>query len=177
MIKERNTDGRLFWKTNLSFSLSHTHTSAFSGLPFNHAQSFIKWHAQCTAHQILDCTGAQDLLRTFFYGMQIYLYRHKPNARHLCTHVEVCEAGTFEKKEGAISPTFYDWLFHTKVFWAAFLYSQFGFVFFWQNNIGAKAAHKMLVKLTPGRSNWSLSSMHVSCPLYLWHTQRLDLRN
>jgi hypothetical protein len=28
---------------------------------------------------------------------------------------------------------------------------QFGFVIFWQNNFGTKAAHKMLVKLTPGR--------------------------
>jgi hypothetical protein len=27
---------------------------------------------------------------------------------------------------------------------------QFGFVFFWQKDFGAKAAHKMLVKLTPG---------------------------
>jgi hypothetical protein len=27
---------------------------------------------------------------------------------------------------------------------------QFGFVFFWRKNFGAKAAHKMLVKLTPG---------------------------
>jgi hypothetical protein len=26
---------------------------------------------------------------------------------------------------------------------------QFGFVIFWQNDFGAKAAHKMLVKLTP----------------------------
>jgi hypothetical protein len=26
---------------------------------------------------------------------------------------------------------------------------QFGFVIFWQKDIGAKAAHKMLVKLTP----------------------------
>ncbi len=30
--------------------------------------------------------------------------------------------------------------------------SQFGFVFFWQKDFGAKAAHKMLVKLTPGDS-------------------------
>jgi hypothetical protein len=28
---------------------------------------------------------------------------------------------------------------------------QFGFVIFWQKDFGAKAAHKMLVKLTPGR--------------------------
>jgi hypothetical protein len=29
---------------------------------------------------------------------------------------------------------------------------QFGFVIFWQKDFGAKAAHKMLVKLTPGVS-------------------------
>ena len=27
---------------------------------------------------------------------------------------------------------------------------QFGFVIFWQKDFGAKAAHKMLVKMTPG---------------------------
>jgi hypothetical protein len=27
---------------------------------------------------------------------------------------------------------------------------QFGFVIFWQKDFGAKAAHKILVKLTPG---------------------------
>jgi hypothetical protein len=30
---------------------------------------------------------------------------------------------------------------------------QFGFVNFWQKDFGAKAAHKMLVKLTLGRFN------------------------
>jgi len=39
--------------------------------------------------------------------------------------------------------------FHTKVFLAAFLQLQFVFVIFWQKNIGAKDARKMLVKLTP----------------------------
>jgi len=39
--------------------------------------------------------------------------------------------------------------FCTKVFCAAFMGLQFGFVIFWQNDFGAKAAHKMLVKLTP----------------------------
>jgi hypothetical protein len=29
---------------------------------------------------------------------------------------------------------------------------QFGFVIFWQKDFGTKAAHKMLVKLTPGGS-------------------------
>jgi len=37
-----------------------------------------------------------------------------------------------------------------KVFCEAFLYLQFGFVIYWQKNIGAKAAHKMLMKLTTG---------------------------
>jgi len=40
----------------------------------------------------------------------------------------------------SISPTLYEHLFHTKVFWAAFLYSKFGFEIFWGKNIGAKAA-------------------------------------
>jgi len=37
-----------------------------------------------------------------------------------------------------------------KMFFATFLFIQFGFVVFWQKNIGAKAAHKMLMKLTKG---------------------------
>jgi len=34
-------------------------------------------------------------------------------------------------------------------FFKTFLILQFGFVIFWQNNIRAKAGHKMLVKLVP----------------------------
>jgi len=48
-----------------------------------------------------------------------------------------------------ISPTFYEQLLYcTKVFSATFLYVQFCFVTFCWKNIGAKSAHKMLVKLT-----------------------------
>jgi hypothetical protein len=32
---------------------------------------------------------------------------------------------------------------------------QFGFVIFWRKDFGAKAAHKMLVELTPGGHQWS----------------------
>jgi hypothetical protein len=39
-----------------------------------------------------------------------------------------------------------------KVFCAAFMCLQFGFVIFWRKDFGAKAAHKMWVKLTPGGS-------------------------
>jgi hypothetical protein len=49
----------------------------------------------------------------------------------------------------SISPVFYEQLFCVKVFCAPFMYLQFGFVIFWRNDFGAKAAHKMLVKLTP----------------------------
>ncbi len=38
-----------------------------------------------------------------------------------------------------------------KVFCAAFMCVQFGFVIFWRKDFGAKGAHKMLVKLTPGQ--------------------------
>jgi hypothetical protein len=51
-------------------------------------------------------------------------------------------------KQVSISPIFYEQLFHIKVFCTAFMCIQFGFVIFRQKDIGAKAAHKMLVKLT-----------------------------
>jgi len=47
-----------------------------------------------------------------------------------------------------ISSTFYSRLFCTKVFFTAFLWLLFGFVIFWHKTIGAKAARKMLMKLT-----------------------------
>jgi hypothetical protein len=50
----------------------------------------------------------------------------------------------------SISPIFYEQLFCPKVFCAAFICLQFGFVIFWQKEFCAKAAYKMLVKLTPG---------------------------
>jgi len=44
-----------------------------------------------------------------------------------------------------------------KVFCAAFMCSQFGFVIFQRKDFGAKAAHKMLVKLTPASGRiWQL---------------------
>jgi hypothetical protein len=49
----------------------------------------------------------------------------------------------------SISPIFYEQLFRTKVFCAAFMCLQFGFVIFRRKDFGAKGAHRMLVKLTP----------------------------
>jgi hypothetical protein len=60
----------------------------------------------------------------------------------------------------SISPIFYEQLFHTKVFCAAFMCLQFGFVIFWRKDFGAKAARKMLVKLTPGVSVKKLLVCH-----------------
>ncbi len=45
-----------------------------------------------------------------------------------------------------------------KVFCTAFMCLQLAFVFFWQKDFGAKAAHKMLVKLTPGINTIELFS-------------------
>jgi hypothetical protein len=53
----------------------------------------------------------------------------------------------------SISPIFYEQLFHAKVLCAALMCLQFGLVIFWQKDFGAKAAHKMLVKLTPGHND------------------------
>ncbi len=47
---------------------------------------------------------------------------------------------------------FYEQLSHTQVLCAPFMCLQFGFVISWQKAFGAKAALKMLVKLTPGGS-------------------------
>ena len=41
-----------------------------------------------------------------------------------------------------------------KVFGAAFMCLQFGFVIFWQKEIGAKVAHTIIVKLTTGVISW-----------------------
>jgi hypothetical protein len=49
----------------------------------------------------------------------------------------------------SISPLFHEQLFHMKVFCAAFMCLQFGFVIFWQKDFGTKTVHKMLVKLAP----------------------------
>jgi hypothetical protein len=51
----------------------------------------------------------------------------------------------------SISPIFYEKPFHTKVVCAPFMCLQFGFVIFWRKDFGAKAANKMLVKLTPAQ--------------------------
>ena len=56
-----------------------------------------------------------------------------------------------------ISSIFYVQLFHLKVFHIAFWCLRLRFVFFWQKEFGAKAAHKMLVKLTIGDRMWKKS--------------------
>jgi hypothetical protein len=45
---------------------------------------------------------------------------------------------------------------YKKILCCIFMCLKYGFVIFWQKDFGAKAAHKMLVKLTPGGRNWQL---------------------
>jgi hypothetical protein len=65
----------------------------------------------------------------------------------------------------SISQIFYEQLFHMKVFCAAFSYESFLCSFymltiwvcnFLRKDFGAKAAHKMLVKWTPGGRKYQL---------------------
>jgi hypothetical protein len=50
----------------------------------------------------------------------------------------------------------YTQLFCTKVFCAAFMCLQLGCVISCKKKFGTKAAHKLLMKLTPGSKNWQL---------------------
>jgi hypothetical protein len=63
----------------------------------------------------------------------------------------------------SISPIFYEHLFCMKVFCAAFMCLKFGFVMFWQKDLGTKVAHKMLVKLTSGASFEKFTLATYSC--------------
>jgi len=60
----------------------------------------------------------------------------------------------------SFSPTFNARLFCTKVLCVAFLYVQFGFVSFWRKNIGAKVAHKTLMKLATEGQKRRYSKSH-----------------
>jgi len=48
-----------------------------------------------------------------------------------------------------------------KVLCTVFLSLQFGFEFFWQKNIGTKAALKMFMKLTKGSVQWNPTEVKV----------------
>jgi len=65
-----------------------------------------------------------------------------------------------------ISQTFYEHFLCTKVFGTAFLYLLFGFVDFWHKNIGAKAARKMLVKLTTCKFISQLALVQFNGPVF-----------
>jgi hypothetical protein len=54
----------------------------------------------------------------------------------------------------SISPIFYEQIFRAKVFLHTFNVLTIWVCNFWQKDFGAKAANKMLVKLTPGGRNW-----------------------
>jgi len=64
----------------------------------------------------------------------------------------------------SISLSFYDQIFHTKVQQAAFLKLQLGFVIFWGQEIAAKAAHKILMKLN---TNVNFIHQHFTCEFFI----------
>ncbi len=63
-----------------------------------------------------------------------------------CKHIKAAQRTLVWLSNSLI---FYEQFFHTKVLYAAYMCLQFGFLIFWRKDFGAKAAHKMLVKLTP----------------------------
>jgi hypothetical protein len=63
---------------------------------------------------------------------------------------------------------FYEQLFHTKIFVQLLCALQFGSVIFWQKDFGTKAAHKMLVKLTPCWIHRHLSNIYCLKALTAW---------
>jgi len=70
----------------------------------------------------------------------------------------------------SISPIFFEQLFRIKVFLANFYVLTIWVCNFWQKDFGAKAANKMLVKLTPGgRSNNKLIDLgnHFKGSIYM----------
>jgi len=87
-----------------------------------------------------------DEIESSFFGSQC---RRQPNA--LPPHYLTVEGheSCLQSHQVEISPIFYEQIFCTKVFCTAFMFLQFGFVIFWRKDLGAKAAYKMLVKLTP----------------------------
>ena len=76
------------------------------------------------------------------------IHPRNSSSRHTDGQKESNRAKKKSDKFKSISPTFYNQLFCIKVFCAPFLCLQFGFVFFWQKEISAKATDRLLVKLT-----------------------------
>ncbi len=87
-----------------------------------------------------------------------------PNCKHLkAAGKNFCMKKLLKKywwnwHQVSISSIFYEELFSMKIFCAAFVCLQFGFVIFWQKDFGTKAALKILAKLTPGDRKWQLIS-------------------
>jgi hypothetical protein len=83
---------------------------------------------------------------------QLYLHWLTRVTQHESEHLYYDKSAASLYHQVPISPIFYEQLFCKKLFFAAFMCLKFGFVIFWCKDFGAKAAHKMLVKLTPGGS-------------------------
>ena len=101
------------------------------------------------------CVSLGLLLNSVFnymiVGITITKHLRSSKTRQMnwaCTFLHCNVPAFFALLQVSISPTFYKHLFQTKVLCAAFMSWPFGCVIFRQKEIGAKAALKMLVKLT-----------------------------
>ena len=102
--------------------------------------------ATCSSHLIFIFALNQNFFRSLTVN-------DTAKSQHSQFRQTTCGWDAFRRGSGqkvSISPTFYEQLFRMKVFWAAFLYLHCRFKLFWRLEIGAKAACKMLAKLTQG---------------------------
>ncbi len=107
------------------------------------------------------CVNFTNILWAAFAPKSFWQKITNPN----CKHIKVVQGALVCL---SISPVFYEQLFHTKVLCAPFMCLQFGFVIFWRKDFSAKAAHKMLVKLTPAGSR--NGSWYTPMSLWGWYS-------
>ena len=139
-----------------------------------HASKKIKLLEKQLMVQMIPCVYSKFNL--IFLKESSFYYLHLPS---LFTWMNTTNASRLKwhlkspSNKVSISPTFYEQLFRTKDFRAAFLYLHCRFKLFWRKEIGAIAARKMLVKLTQGlllNSVTSFFSCHRS-----WNAKATDL--
>ena len=111
----------------------------FSDFPFFFFRFLFSEHAWFTWPEIVDSNDWRDRKTKCFSTKPIENEKAGP---------EFIFFNFFAFLRESISLTFYEQLFCMKVMHAACLCLQYGFDIFWQKEIAAKAANKMLVKLT-----------------------------
>ena len=133
----------------------HMFTVVWDGWPLTH---FIKWCYVSTAYNVW--LNWSQVLYASVLSCAFWILQKE------ITVQSSGDIGAFVlfyqglENQVSISPT--KWFFRTKVFCTAFMFLQVEFIIFWQKENSAKAACKMLVKLTTVRL--AEKTVQRSCP-------------